>query len=573
MARHSRRGTTARVLTAVGAATAVVLVAGGVTAYAATRQSAPTYRTATVSTQPVDQVLQETGTIEPSASALVSFPVSGTVASVLVAMGDRVKTGQKMAALDTTTLRDTVASASSTVANAKLTLYQAETGQAATSSTGSGSTSSSRSGSAGSSSSQGSGSTSSAKAVAAAQQRLLGSVRQVDAMLARTKADLATAATLCASGGSPSPSPSGSPSPSPSGSPSPSPSATPSASPSGGGHGGGGGGGGGGGKPTTCAAAQQLVLADETQVQQIQQAVSKQESALDRLIAGSSGGSSRSGSGSTSSASSAGSGTGTVSAAQLAADQAAVDAAVAQLALAEQNLVQATIVSPIDGMVSSVGLTAGAQAAAGSSSSAIGVINPDGHAVTLSVDVTKIPEVRVGDAATVVPDGSTAALPAVVSYVAVAPGSSGSSAYSVQLSFTGQPTGLRDGIQAAVTLVTAQAAGSLSVPTSAVYHLGSLTYVLVMTGSTTTRQFVTVGGVGALYTQVTKGLSAGQLVVLADVSAAIPTTTTSSRFARFAAGVGAGAGGLGGTGLTGGGTGLTGGGTGVGGAGAARAGG
>jgi multidrug efflux pump subunit AcrA (membrane-fusion protein) len=294
--------------------------------------------------------------------------------------------------------------------------------------------------------------------------------------------------------------------------------------------------------------------------------VSKQESALDRLIAGSSGGGSRSGSGSTSSASSAGSGTGTVSAAQLAADQAAVDAAVAQLALAEQNLVQATIVSPIDGMVSSVGLTAGTQVAAGSSSSAIGVINPDGHAVTLSVDVTKIPEVRVGDAATVVPDGSTAALPAVVSYVAVAPGSSGSSAYSVQLSFTGHPTGLRDGIQAAVTLVTAQAAGSLSVPTSAVYHLGSLTYVLVMTGSTTTRHFVTVGGVGALYTQVTKGLSAGQLVVLADVSAAIPTSTTSSRFARFAAGVGAGAGGLGGTGLTGGGTGL-------GGAGAARAGG
>ena len=560
MARHSRRGTTARVLTAVGAATAVVLVAGGVTAYAATRQSAPTYRTATVGTQSVDQVLQETGTIEPSASAVVSFPVSGTVASVLVAMGDRVKTGQKMAALDTTTLRDTVASASSTVANTKLTLYQAETGQAATSSTGSGSTSSSRSGSAGSSSSQGSASTSSAKAVAAAQQRLLGSVRQVDAMLARTKADLATAATLCASGGSPSPSPSGSPSPSPSGSPSPSPSGSPSASPSGGGHGG------GGGKPTTCTAAQQLVLADETHVQQIQQAVSKQESALDRLIAGSSGGGSRSGSGSTSSPSSAGSGTGTVSAAQLAADQAAVDAAVAQLALAEQNLVQATIVSPIDGMVSSVGLTAGTQVAAGSSSSAIGVINPDGHAVTLSVDVTKIPEVRVGDAATVVPDGSTAALPAVVSYVAVAPGSSGSSAYSVQLSFTGQPTGLRDGIQAAVTLVTAQAAGSLSVPTSAVYHLGSLTYVLVMTGSTTTRQFVTVGGVGALYTQVTKGLSAGQLVVLADVSAAIPTSTTSSRFARFAAGVGAGAGGLGGTGLTGGGTGL-------GGAGAARAGG
>jgi HlyD family secretion protein len=559
MPSHSRRGTTARVVTAVGAATAVLVVAGGVTAYAATRQGAPTYRTATVGRQPVDQVLQETGTIEPSASAVVSFPVSGTVASVLVAMGDRVKAGQEMAALDTTSLRDNVASANSTVANARLTLYQAETGQAATSSTGSGSAGSARSGSAGSSSSQGSGSTSSAKAVAAAQQRLLGSVRQVDSMLARTKADLAAAATLCASSGSPSPSPSGSPSPSPS--------ATASPSPSGGGHGG------GGGKPTTCAGAQQLVLADETQIQQIQQAVSKQESALDRLISGSSGASSRTGSGSTSATASTASGTGAVSAAQLAADQAAVDAAVAQVALAEQNLAQARIVSPIDGMVSSVGLTAGTQAAAGSSSSAVDVINPDGHRVSLSVDVTKIPEVKVGDTATVVPDGSTAALPAVVSSVAVAPASSGSSAYPVQLTFSGQPAGLRDGIQAAVSLVTAQAASTLSVPTSAVYHLGSLTYVLLLTGSTTTRQFVTVGGVGALYTQVSKGLSAGQVVVLADVSAPIATSTTSSRFARFAAGVGAGAGGLGGSGLTGGGTGLTGGGTGLTGGGAARPGG
>jgi HlyD family secretion protein len=550
MPSRSRRGTTARVVTAVGVAVAVLVVAGGVTAYAATRQSAPTYRTATVGTQSVDQVLQETGTIEPSASAVVTFPVSGPVASVLVAMGDRVKAGQKMAALDTTSLRDNVASANASVANARLTLYQAQTGQTSTASTGSGSGSSTSNGStanssarSGSSAGRASGSTGSAKAVAAAQQRLLGTVRQVDAMLARAKADLATAAVLCASNGSPSPSPSPSASSSPSASPSPSPS--------------GGGPGGGGGKPTTCAAAQQLVLADETQVQQIQQAVSKQESALDRLIAGSAG----SGSGSTGSTASTGStgstatSSGAVSAAQLAADQAAVDAAVAQLALAEQNLAQATIVSPIDGVVSLVGLAVGAQASAGSSSSAIDVINPDGHGVTLSVDVTKIAEVKVGEKATVVPDGSTAALPATVSYVAVAPSSSGSSAYPVHLSFTGRPTGLRDGIQAAVSLVTAQTAGSLSVPTSAVYHLGSLAYVLLLDGSTTKRQIVTVGGVGAVYTQITKGLSAGQQVVLADVSAAIPTSTTSSRFARFAAGVGAGAGGLGGAGLTGGGAG------------------
>src|SRR5664280_76441 len=123
-----------------------------------------------------------------------------------------------------------------------------------------------------------------------------------------------------------------------------------------------------------------------------------------------------------------------VSAAQLAADQAAVDAANASLALAQQQLSQASIVSPLTGVVSSVGLTVGQQATAGSATTAVDVIDPTGHGVTLSVDVTKIPQVKVGDKATVVPDGSSLPLAATVSYVAAAPNSSSSTAYNVQLS-------------------------------------------------------------------------------------------------------------------------------------------
>ena len=58
-------------------------------------------------------------------------------------------------------------------------------------------------------------------------------------------------------------------------------------------------------------------------------------------------------------------------------------------------------------------------------------------------------------------------------------------AYTVQLAFTGNPTKLRDGIQAAVTITTAQAADTLAVPTSAVNHLGTRDYVLVLNGRTT----------------------------------------------------------------------------------------
>jgi HlyD family secretion protein len=236
-----------------------------------------------------------------------------------------------------------------------------------------------------------------------------------------------------------------------------------------------------------------------------------------------------------------------VSAAQLAADQAAVDAANASLALAQQQLSQASIVSPLTGVVSSVGLTVGQQATAGSTTTAVDVIDPTGHGVTLSVDVTKIAQVKVGDKATVVPDGSSTPLAATVSYVAAAPTTSSSTAYNVQLAFTSTPTKLRDGVQAAVTITTAQAVNALAVPTSSVNHRGTIDYVLVLNGSTTKMQIITVGAVGALYTQVTGGLTAGQRVVLANPNTSIPTSTVTGRIARITGGASGTTGLLGGT--------------------------
>jgi HlyD family secretion protein len=513
MPSRTRRGTTTRALTATAAAVAVMLVAGAVTAYASTRSDAPTYRTAIVSTQTVEQVLQSTGTIEPGSASTVSFPVSGTVASVRVVVGDRVRAGQVLASLDTTALRSAVATARAGVADAALTLHQAETGQSSSSGTGSGGGSSSTgSGSSGSGSSNGQ-----TAAVARSQQRLLGAVHQVDQALAVARADLATAAALCGSA-------SASPSPTATASPTAAQPAPPATTP-----------------PTTCAEAQQLVLTDETRILQLQQGVSAQEASLDRLL------STASKQSSATARTGTGSGTTTVvSAAQLAAAQADLDAAEAELAVALQNLAQAVIVSPFDGVVAAVGLTVGSTATAGSAGSAVEVIDPGTHTVSLSVDVAKIPLVKVGQKATVVPDGTGRPLPATVSYVAAAPSTSGGSSYLVRLTFGAATTGLRDGIQAAVTLIVAQVTGALSVPTSAVQHLGRLTYVTLLDAGTQKRQVVTVGAVGSLYTQVTQGLTAGQQVVLADVGAAIPTSTTNNRFARFAGAVGLG--GLGGSG-------------------------
>jgi macrolide-specific efflux system membrane fusion protein len=107
----------------------------------------------------------------------------------------------------------------------------------------------------------------------------------------------------------------------------------------------------------------------------------------------------------------------------------------------------------------------------------------------------------------------------------------------VQLVFTTNPTTLRDGILAAVTITTAQATTALAVPTSAVHHRGALDYVLVLNGGTTKTQSITVGAVGATYTQVTGGLNAGQKIVLADPNQAIPTNTITGRIARITGGV------------------------------------
>ena len=549
--RKRGRSRKAGALAAAGIAAAVLATGGAVTAYATSRTPPPSYVTAAVGPHPVVQTLQATGTTEPSTSATVSFAVSGTVATVPVHLGDKVTKGQVLATLDTTSLKYALATAQAQVANANLTLTQAESGQVSATSATAGSKTSSAGATSGKTSTTGTtttgtGSTKTAKpsgstqsgsgstaSVSAAQQRLLATVRQTDSALASAKTDLATATTLCLSQTSPTPLTTETPTATPTATATATPTATSTDT------------------STNCAQAQQTVLLDESHLFTLQQGMAGQETALNKLLASHATSTGTASAGTTagvttsaatatathSSAGSAGSTTPAVSAAQVAADQAAIDASKASLAVAQQQLNQATIVSPYSGVVSSVGLTVGQQATAGSTTTAVDVIDPTGHGVTLSVDVTKIPQVKVGQKATVVPDGSATPLAATVSYVAAAPATTGSTAYTVQLAFVSNPTTLRYGIQAAVTITTAQAANALAVPTSAVNHRGALDYVLVPNGSTTKAQPITVGAVGAVYTQVTQGLTAGQKVVLANPNQAIPTNTITGRIARITGGV------------------------------------
>ncbi len=237
----------------------------------------------------------------------------------------------------------------------------------------------------------------------------------------------------------------------------------------------------------------------------------------------------------------------TITPEQITADEAAVTAAAAQVKVAQQDLDQATLRSPIAGTVAAVDLKTGDQVSANSTTATVQIVGAGAHQVSVGVDVTKIQSIKVGQTASVQPDGGAAALTAKVTAVGVAPTTGGGTIYPVTLAFTGTPRGLRGGISAAVTITTAQAASALAVPTSAVTRAVAGAFVTVLAGDRTTRTRVELGAVGSDYTQITSGIGAGTAVVLADLSEAVPSSSTTSN-TRFGGRTGTRFGGLGGTG-------------------------
>ncbi len=215
--------------------------------------------------------------------------------------------------------------------------------------------------------------------------------------------------------------------------------------------------------------------------------------------------------------------------ADLVARQKAVDAAVAEVAVAEQALAQATVVSPIAGTVTVVGVEVGDSVSAGSSTDTIRVEGPGGYQVTTSVAVTELPHVQVGERATVVPDGSTDELEATVVAIGLVPASSGTATtYSVVLALTDPDVDLPSGSLARTGIVTGNATGVVAVPTSAVSTVETGRTVLVMEGGTPTAVPVEVGTVGGRWTEVTDGLEVGETVVLADLSDPLPGSATAT---------------------------------------------
>src|ERR1700716_1600815 len=206
-----------------GAAVAVVLLARVVVAGRAFGSSGPAFETVAVGRRSVDAALTGTATVEPVSQASVAFPISGTVASVNVNVGDTVAVGQPLASLDPASLVENVHTKQQALAQAQLTLDSALSGQSSgTGGSGAGSSGSSGSGAGSSgvgrsSSSSGSASqrsfrtgssatarfvslqsTTPAPEIANAQQAVIAAQHAVDVAIATADNALHTASTVCA---------------------------------------------------------------------------------------------------------------------------------------------------------------------------------------------------------------------------------------------------------------------------------------------------------------------------------------------------------------------------------------
>jgi HlyD family secretion protein len=533
---------------------AVVVLGGGVAAWAEVGNGSAGYRTATVTRADIGTTLSVVGNVEPVSDAAASFQVAGQVATVTATPGQVVTAGQTLGALDTTALSESVSSAQSTVAADQAKLVEDEENQTNSSSASAAKTATSTPSSTTTTTTTPSrGTTGGQSATVTADQTALTSDQStLSTDQNKQAADLAQAQSDCTSANTGTPS-----------------------------------------GQATCEAALQTVSADEQQVSKDQTAVSKDETALGQALdtESSSGGTSTTTPGSTptqgshavdassdavgntgtgSTAAGAGptsSGTGatgtgsngtgsngsgaaggnTDTPEQIASDQAAIDSAEADLINAEQSLKEATLDSPIGGTIVSVDIAAGSTVSADSSTDIITIIGTKSYEVEGTLTSSQVPSVKVGQRATVQVDGTTGSLEGTVSQVGPVQSSAGEYSYPVVVDLPATNDTLFTGSTATVDIDTGSVSHVLAVPTSAVETTGSRTSVLESDKGELTRKVIKVGMVGDTYTQVLSGLGDGQSVVLADYSQAVPSSNTDLTNA-LGGGGGFGGGGFGGAG-------------------------
>lgn len=520
----------------IAAVVIVIVLGGGGTAYGLTRGSGHSYRTAVARTGTVTQTIAATGTVSPVSASDARFQVAGAVSKVLVKTGQHVHAGDVIARLNRSALRDQLQSAQSSLAAARSRLSADESGQSSTPSSRQPTLQAGHPVVAPSPTPDpGKGGD-----LAQHQADVRAAQQATDTDLATAQQALAAAQASCAGA---DPSPPATPTSDSTASPSPAPTATAT-------------------DGASCTTASAALLSAQQQVDRDETRLADAEAALGRDLAAmaesASSGANRSSQMSAKDAASGADSSATVaaSAAQIALDQAAIDQARAQVAVAKANLAQATLRSTIDGRVAAVTLAHDDRVSASSSDGVVKIVGSRQEQATIALSATQIRRISVGQRAQVVPDGSTRPMSGQVVAVdsAGSTASDGTTSYAVTVALPSRAR-VVSGAAAAVTVVVSTVDNVLTVPTSALHHLGSRAYVDVLADGKLARRTVTVGAVGAALTEVDSGLTAGQEVVLADLDQAVPSSSSNltgggsllgrgggggRRFAQFVTGQGGG---------------------------------
>lgn len=456
----------------------VVLAVLALIAYVIVQVTSPApgsrWRTAKVGVHDVSSTITGVASIEPVSEATVAFPVAGTVKTIDVRVGATVQPGQSMATLDPTSFETTLHAKQASLAKANLNLTQALDAQAAAAATTTTTTPGGGGGGGGGS------------PLAQAQARVVAAQQQVDAAI--TAANTALTGTT-------------------------QPCAAPSTQQ----------------QISTCQSALQRASSAQSSVASAQQNLATATAALDALLNQQAGSTSTTAGGGARPSNTT---TTVPTASDIASLQAQVDAAQAAVTVAEQSLLQTVIVSPIAGTVIALNLVVGQSVTANSTTATVLVQGPGGFESTMAVSVDQVPNIRINQRATVLPDGSETPINGRVSLIALAPSTATTGTtptYRVTIALDGRSSALRNGAIGTGAIITATAPGAVAIPTSAI-RLGTTGRTVdVLTGSTVTSVPVEIGVAGDDRTQITAGLDVGQLVVLADLDEPLPGSATKAR--------------------------------------------
>lgn len=184
---------------------------------------------------------------------------------------------------------------------------------------------------------------------------------------------------------------------------------------------------------------------------------------------------------------------------------------------AQERLAQATLTAPFDGVVGAVNLQAGVQAP--SALPAITLVDDSIFFVNVTVDETDIGKVRPGLKVKVTLDAypQTELAGTVETLAPTANNTGGVIAYPVKVRLAPtEQVAVRDGMTASILIEVGKTTGVLLVPNWAVRtdQTTGETYTYRLAGATPERVSITIGARNETYTEITSSLAEGDTVVL-----------------------------------------------------------